>query len=192
MPDWLAEPDTTLLLGVAVAALAAAVIAFRARTRTAWMIAASAFLLLGGLFLIDRLFASDREKIIASVQTMADAVDHRDLDRVFSQISETFSYGPVLKPAFRQFCADATRNHRVDSMKVWNIQVMQFNQSHHQAEVRFQFKIKAGGRLGGIEEVFYTCKAIYILDADGQWRLQTFRVYPMSTADQPLTIPGLG
>jgi len=192
MPDWLAEPDTTLLLVVAVAVLAAGVVAFRTRSRTTWIVAALAVGLLAALFLIDRLFASDREKIIGSVQSMAGAVEHQDLDRVFAHISETFSYGPVLKPEFRKFCADMVRNHRVDSLVVWNIQVLQFNESHHQAEVRFQFKVKAGGRLGGIEEAFYTCKAIFILDADGQWRMQSFRVYPMSTGDQPLTIPGLG
>lgn len=192
MPDWLAEPESSLLLLIAVAAIGSGVVAWKTRHR-AWIIIASiSLILLALLFLCDRFFESDRERIAGSVQTMAAAVKPNNLDQVFTHISESFQYGPVNKAGFRKFCDDASRNHRVDSLVVWGFQVLRFNEQRNQADVSFQFKVKAGGRLGNVEEVFYLCKAVYVKDADGQWRMQSFKVYPLSSGDQQLTIPGLG
>jgi ketosteroid isomerase-like protein len=192
MPDWLAEPETVLILLVAIAAIGSGVIAWRTRHRAWVIIAFVSLLFLGLLFLLDKMFLSDREQIAGSVQSMAAAVAPKDFNQVFSHISERFEYGPVNKAAFRKFAEDTSRNRQIDSLVVWNFQVLKFNETKDQAEVSFQFKVKAGGRLGNIEEVFYLCKAVYLKEADGQWRMKTFKVYPLSSGDQQLTIPGLG
>lgn len=192
MPDWLAEPDSALLLLVAVFAVGFATLAWRTRQRSWLILAGLALFLLFGLYLCDRFFQSDRELIGQSIQSIAAAVDSQNLDAVFSHISEEFQYSTVNKAGFRRFCKERMQANHVESLVVWNFQVLKFNETRTQADVSFQFKVKAGGRLGNLEAGFYLCKAEFVKEADGKWRMKTFKVYPLSTADQALTIPGLG
>lgn len=192
MPDWLAEPDSALLLLVAVVAIGSAAVAWRTRRRT-WLIAAAvAAFLLAAIFLCDRLFRSDREQIGQAIQSIAAGVEARNLDAIFSHVAKSFHYSTVDKAGFRRFCDDHMRANHVESLVVWNFQVIKFDEARQKADVSFQFKIKAGGRLGNLEAGFYLCKAVFIKELDGQWRMETFKVYPLSTGDQALSIPGLG
>ena len=44
----------------------------------------------------------------------------------------------------------------------------------------------------GASEAFFLCRADFVRDPDGQWRLQTFQVFnPAVDVNQPMTIPEL-
>src|SRR5262245_11342196 len=129
MPDWLAEPDSALLLLVAVFAIGFAALAWRT-LRQLWMILAGiALFLLVGLYLCDRFFLSDREQIGQAVQSMEAGVETRNLDAIFSQVATNFHYATVDKAGFRRFCDEHMRAHHVETLVVWDFRVLKFDEA---------------------------------------------------------------
>ena len=189
MPDWLIEGDLTLLILVGLAAAVCAFVWTKTQKKLWLGLAIGAIGFLGLLLLLDRLFESDREQITGNINAMAGAVPGHDFDTIFSHIAADFHYNAVNKAQFRQTCESIGKSRHVNGMTVWGIRVLKLDQAKGEAEVTFQFKIKADGLA---EENFFLCKGGWVKERDGRWRLQTFLVYPLSAADQPLTIPGLG
>lgn len=190
MPDWLAEPDSSLLLILAAVAVVAIAVWMRTRRQPWLWIAIVCGLLLGLLFLFDKLYQSDREQIGSKLQSTALAVKASDMDRVFANISETFNYASLGKAEFRRSADSVRQRWKIDELVIWDYELLRMDPARKQAEVRFRFKVKSTG--SDIGNSFYLCKAEFVRDGDGQWRLRTFKIYPPTGMDQPLAIPGVG
>ncbi|MFL5330645.1 MAG: hypothetical protein ACJ8C4_17215 [Gemmataceae bacterium] len=191
MPAWLIEGDPTIILGLVVVALCAGA-AWR-KTRRRWLIglATAALVFAGALVILDRLFESDREQIKRKLDEMAAAAKGPvlDLNKIFSHVSSNFAYGPHDSRAFRDFCERYSRSAEVKDVVLWDVHVADLSRADRSAHVSFQFKVHAprDQRL----DAPLLCRAEFRLDADNQWRLKTFKLYPLNMADQALSIPGL-
>ena len=191
MPDWLIEGDSTIYLLLAAVGVIAAVAWWQMPKKWLLAVATVAFAMIGVLFLLDRQFESDREQIGRKLNEMAAAVTQPpDMNKIFTHVSADFRYGPADKAQFRKFCDQISRGREVREMKVWDYRVKELSKPRKRTEITFQFKVKAAGT-GIPEEAFYRCDATYALDPDGQWRLLTFKVFPLTGGDSPLRVPGL-
>jgi hypothetical protein len=121
---------------------------------------------------------------------MAAAVRPNDFDAAFSHLARDFQYGTANRAEFRRLAESAARNRRVTELVVWDQQVTAVDKERGRADVSFQFKVRGEG--AGFGEGFFLCKSTWVREPDGRWRMQTFRVYPLNAADQPIVIPGVG
>ena len=190
MPDWLIEGNLSQLILIGVAAAICGYLWTKSR-KTLWLgIAATATLFIGMLLLLDRLYESDREQIVGNIQKMCAAVPTRNYDAVFEHFAQDFHYGTFNKADVRRTAESIGKSRKVRDMVVWRENVISKDNAKRRAEVSFQFKIKADGLM---EENFFLCKSVWVREPDDdKWRMQSFQVYPLSTADQPLVIPGVG
>jgi hypothetical protein len=186
MPDWLAEPDSTLLLALAAVAVCLVAAWWQTRRRQ-WLIAAAVFAVAAGLlFLFDRLYQSDREQIAGQLQTMAAAVPGRDLDRIFAQVSDSFANERFSnKRGFREYCDSRVQRFGVREVVVWDVQTTEMNEARDHATVTFRFKVHAEVSRGE----FFLCRSVWLKEPDGRWRLKSFSVFPPTGFDAPLPIP---
>ncbi len=189
MPDWLFEGILSLLFLVGVAAAICAYVWTKTRKRLWLGLTVTILAFLGVLVVLDRFNESDREQIVSNVQHMASAVPTRDFDAIFVHFAADFRYNAVNKAEFRRLCESIGKSRNVRDMVVWREQVLSFDETRKRADASFQFKLKADGL---IEENFFLCKSKWVKESDGRWRMQSFIVYPLSSADQPLVIPGVG
>src|SRR5205823_9216792 len=137
------------------------------------------------------LVVTDREKIIASVQTMADGVAARDVNGIFSHVSPRFSVAGRNKADFQQWAGDRISAGDVTSLRVWDFAKGQVDRDKGVATIEFLVKGNGAWVRGG---EFFRCKARFFLDPDGEWRLagfELFQPYQDPALAQPLDIPHL-
>jgi ketosteroid isomerase-like protein len=187
MNNWLADsaPLLSMLLGTAAVVLAV----LWWRTRRGWFLVSAALLglCIGGIFLLMAWYPSDGKQIIHVVQDMSAALRAKDVDRIFSHISDKFSYRRHAKQEFRKMCEEVLRRRDVTECEVWNFNFEDVSRAKGTGIVSFHVKPK--GNWGGGE--FYLCKAEFVLEADGRWRMRTFEIFnPFVEQSHPIDIPG--
>jgi len=69
--------------------------------------------------LLDYWVVTDQEKIVNTIQVMADGVAARDMDRVFAHVSPRFRLDKLDKAHFRDWAEPHIRNGDVSSIRVW-------------------------------------------------------------------------
>jgi hypothetical protein len=99
---------------------------------------------------------------------MAAAVRTRDVDRIFSHISERFRVPGMDKAGFREYVEAALNGGWVDDLVLWDAEF-----PDESGRVNFRAKPK-GSRLG---EAQFIVRGQFVLDPDGQWRLGGFEVF---------------
>ena len=92
MPTLLSDPPFAVYLAFVLAAIVCGAVWINRRTSKALLVFATSLLLLGGLFLLDRLFESPREEAKRRVEAMAKAADARDVDAFLANVADTFQY----------------------------------------------------------------------------------------------------
>ena len=106
MPAWLTEDPSLAYLVLGLLALGSAA-AFWVRQDRRFLVGlAAAAVLLLIVLLVSRFVVTDREQIALTVREMAAGVGRRDVNGIFSHISDKFRLGGRDKKAFRQL-ADA-------------------------------------------------------------------------------------
>lgn len=203
MPTWLAEPPFAayaLLVALALVALAA-IIFFRPAASgkkekddkkvsprlVLAGIAALAVLLLVGLKAADSLYESDREQIVRKLNEMSAGVAERNLDKVFQHVSDSFRYGSSNKQTLRSVADRALQSGQVTEIPMWLENAEPIVPENGKASVLFRFKVR-GNALG---ENQFLCRAKWVQDSDGQWRLQGFAIYPPTGTRDEFAVPGL-
>ena len=173
MPTFLSDPTLGVYLALLLVALAAVGVWLRNRTRPTAVFAAVAVGLLLALFGIDRAFESPREEAVRRVEAMATAANARNWPAVGTHMAEKFEYSGRTKA---KFLADvspvALRHDAAANFKSFD---------------RDNFEESAGGRLRiGFVGQFSTpahgmlvvyIEAVFVKEADGAYRMQTFKVY---------------
>jgi hypothetical protein len=80
----------------------------------------------------------------------------------------------------------------VRELVIWDVNILSYDAERQSADVTFRFKVRADATSGYASDGFYLCKAKFVCEPDGRWRLQTFSVYPPTGLEAPLFVPGLG
>src|SRR5262249_20430351 len=122
MFDWLFEGRTPLYVVLATLAAFLLVVWWQTRKRW-WLLGVTVAAGLIGLYaLLDQMVETDREQIVRKFHEMAAAVNARDLDALFVNISDQFrSPNGRTKGDLRDFITNYLRPQIVEKVKVWDI-----------------------------------------------------------------------
>src|SRR5262245_21111475 len=191
MPTLLADPTRTMYIVFGTMVVILGAMALRRQKKSDVITFGVAAVLFLALFLIDRAFETPREKVVRTLQEMESGSQARKYDDVFKHVSNDFKYKSVDKKAFRER-ATMAEGYFPEGVRIWNL-------------TRDNYKPMADGT---IEQEFdvqpvnnpqfrYQCVAVFKQEADGEWRMTTFRLYPIvggATGEgkrEEVTPPGL-
>jgi hypothetical protein len=195
--DWLVEGRNSVYVVLAAVAVVLLLVWERTRERL-YLYALIAVCLLAGLyFALDHLVETERKQVTRKVREMAAGVRARDVNAIFTHISERFNRNGVGKAAFRDLVDGLLRTRRIDEVEVWDFDfttpvtsVQVPGESAPVPAIRVSFMAKPKGGVAAGE--FGRCEARFIRDPDGQWRLFDFQVFnPAVDSNSPWQIPGL-
>jgi hypothetical protein len=191
MPAWLFEGNLTVYFLLVCAELVLLALWWRTRQRKYAFSAGVVAGLTLGYYLLDRFVESDREQIVRKTQEVAAAVTAGDIERAFRNVSDSFKRGTVDKTHFREFAQRVRNERNVTEVQVWDFVFPgEVSREARPADVEFRFKVR--GRWGESPPNYFA-RVGYVLDPDGEWRVQTFDVYDSLTeSSRPIYIPGWG
>jgi len=189
MFDWLFEGKPTVYLLLGVLGLILLVLWWRSRKKALLAGVVVVALLALIVFLLSILVPTDRKQIDLSVREMAEGVRVRDLNRSFAQISEEFRRGDWNKRTLRQHADNALANLNIKEIRTWDFEVDEVKRDGNKGTAKVHFSVKVVGEFPG-SDAFYICRAEYMLDGDGKWRMRTFDLFnPAVNADTPVALP---
>jgi hypothetical protein len=189
MPHFLSDPSPTTYLLLVAAAVVTGVVAARWQDRKRVAPFAVALLLLGALYLIDRLYASPREDAVTLVGSMFDAVNAGHADRFLGAVSEAFDYRGMKKNDLKR-ALDLARQHNV-KVTAWNFdrnKVVYHDTTPPTVEIVFD--AKADGPTG--QPVPKHVRMTFVRDPDGAYRMRSFATYNIVRKAEEEPVPGLG
>lgn len=183
MPDWF----TPLVVILALLALALLVAYWTSRKRK-YAVAVGALLgLIALAWLIAYFLPTDRKAIEAAINDMAAGVRSRNADQIFAHFAKDFRFRTMNKKDFQQRAEPLIRGAIVSDILIIGYDKVDISRGSKKAELEFRVK-----PIGGVSEgLFYVCRARFVLEDDGQWRMQTFDLYPPVGDPRPIEIPGL-
>jgi len=178
--DWLFEGHTAVYVVLITLVVFLFVVWWQTRKRW-WLLGVAVAAGLIGLYvLLDRMVETDREQIVRKVQEMAAAVNARNLDALFANISDEFrSPNGKTKEALRSDVESYLSSGTVSTVKVWDIVCVE-RPSPENSPVHVFFSAKAEG----MRELLADCDATFDFDPQSGWRLQSIRLLqPQSTEE---------
>jgi hypothetical protein len=187
MLSWLVDHATGVYIVLGIVALAFLIALWVTRKRRyAIGIAVPASLALL-LFLLTLLLPTDRTQIQHAIDEMGAGVRERNTDRIFDQISDQFHLGSQDKKAFRGAVDPILRRGEVTEIQVWDVRDFEISRDNRTATVVFQVKPQPAERF---DNLFYRCKATFVLDPDEHWRMSNFQLFnPFVDTDKPIEVP---
>jgi hypothetical protein len=186
----------TVRLLLIVAVIVLAVIWYRGRDRRVLMALAGFAGALALLFLgsgLIRLISGEttQEQLVRKIGDMATGVRSRNLDQIFQHVSDSFQVGDTTKPMLREYARQKMDNGEVSAIEAWKFQEAVITPARdgqpETATIHFWFKFTAEGV---DQQPYWECDAVFVKEADNQWRLKSFKVYLPQHKD-PMPIPGL-
>ena len=189
MPTFLSDPTPGLYFVLGVAALIAVGLLARYQDRKRLLLALVPVALLVGLFLCDFLVESPREEAVRKVQAISAAINARSVDAFLAHVSDRFEYKGKKKADLRNpSWLGLVQQHQVTTA-VW-----EFNRdavtypSPTEVEIVFDGK----GQPQADRPAVFHFRTRFVKDADGQYRLQSFKVFNIAQKEQggEQTIPG--
>jgi hypothetical protein len=193
MATWIVDDPSAAYLIAGLAALAFVIGWWNTRkTWLAWGAIACALALVG-ITLLYFLVDSDSKRVERSLTDMAAGVENHDLDRIFRHVAATFHAGNMDRQAFRGYAEHVLDARHPHGINVWDIDASDLSRDQKSGPVFFKVKGQGLEESEGVN--FYNVRATFILEPDGQWRMQDFQLY-LPTVDprrgEPLGLPGLG
>ncbi len=195
MPSWLVEDPTEVLLVLALLALPLGVVwwvgrgddfgkkklswlkGILARRLTRNQCCAMGLTLIGFLALVVLLLSllvdTDHKRIRRAIQEMSDGVKEKDVDKIFSHVSERFNLAGQTKEGYRPVVESYLRHGDITEVPAWDFELAKVSREKKVATIEFMIKPKGTMTQG----VGYRCLATFSLDPDRRWRLQTFAVF---------------
>jgi hypothetical protein len=194
MFDWLFEGRVLVYVILACVGVLLLFQWWQLRKRS-WLYAFLGVAALAGVyFLLDRAVETDREQIERKVREMAGAVKRGDVDGIFRHVSESFLLNGADKRMFRDRVEGVLEQKFVEEVEVWDFEIPENRPDPDpppgKKSMRIFFRAKPKGGVFR-EEIHYLGRARFVLDPDGQWRMQWFQISEPVT-DQPLEVPYLG
>src|SRR5439155_20904601 len=107
--------------------------------------------------------------------------------KVFDHVSDSFRYGSSNKSALQQRGEQARQSGQVTEIPIWDVQIDPIGRNDTTATA--SFGVKAIGP--GLGENQFRCKARFVREPGGQWRLQGFDLFMIAGSKDPYQVPGL-
>jgi hypothetical protein len=187
VPDWLFEGRITVYLILATAALVLLYFGWQQRDRHLLVAGGIAAALISVYFLLDLWVETRGEQVRRKLAEISAAVKTRDTNRVLKHISDSFRGYGMNRAEFRGYVEEAFKGQWVDEITIWDVDFPSAGRSETEMPVNFQVKARSG--MFG-KEPFGHVRAIFVRDPDGEWRMQSFEVYPPAADSRsPLSLP---
>jgi hypothetical protein len=183
--DWLFEGRIEVYCLLGVVAVILLLVWWRSRKPAFLLAAAAVAALAGAYFILDRLVETPREQIVRKLQEMADAVKARDADAIFKHIAKDFNFRGQNRDAFHGAVESVLNRGLIGELVIYDPDWRDPGDENVRP-VRFMAKPK-GGAVG--DQPAYFVRAKFVREADGQWRMQSFRVYNPVAGEQEMDIP---
>jgi hypothetical protein len=185
MPDWF-TPTVVILALLALALL----VAFWTSRQRKYAVGVIALLgLIAVAWLIAQFLPTDRKAIESAIDQMAAGVKNGNPDQVFQHFAKDFRYRSLNKEAFQQQADPRIRSGVVDEVRILSYDKVNIRRPEKKADIEFHVK-PFGPGIG--DTLYYLCRARFVLEDDGQWRMQTFELYnPFMESNRAIDIPGL-
>jgi hypothetical protein len=188
MPVFFSDPPSTTYLVLAALVIVAGALAARWQDRKRIAFFLFALLLFGGLYLLDRMYASPREEAVEGVGALLDAVNQRQPDRFLANVSDSFDAKGLKKADLRR---------AVELARQFDAKVVAWNFDRNRVvyhdgpppAVDVEFDAKAEGPGGTVPK---HVKATFVCDPDGKYRMRSFTTYNIVQKQAEEPIPGLG
>jgi len=190
MPLWLVEDPTIVYVILGILGLGLGVMAWRTRKRKYGVAVGVVLLLICLVWLLDFLIVTDREQIQLNLQDMVLAAEQRNMDRLFTHISNDFRRGGMDKAAFRRAADTTIQRWNVRNIRLWDLDIGEVSRERRTAHVEFRARANGDWPGGGYAQCF--CRSEFVLDSDGQWRMRTFELFNAVDTRDPLSIPEIG
>jgi hypothetical protein len=193
LPEWLFE-GRPLVYAALLGALVFLAFVWKQTPRSGYLVTGGVLAAVIGLyFLLDVLVETDREQIEHSVADMTAAVEARNVDRIFSHVSESYNRHGMNKAGFRSAVTGVVDGRHVDRIAVWGWEFAPDYKTKESASDprdnvgRVRFMAKPVGPDG---QNLYQVDAVMHRDADGKWRLQSWEVFdPFHNSTAPMAVP---
>jgi len=124
------------------------------------------------VFILGFFVDTDQKRIERAIKEMSDGVKEKNVDKIFSHISNQFNLSGRTKEAFRPMVEHHIRNGDITEVEAWGFEQAKLSEDKKEASIEFLIKPK-----GNMTKAWYRCLATFIRDPDGQWRLKTFSVF---------------
>jgi hypothetical protein len=185
MPGWF----TPVIIVLALAALGFLVAFWTTRKRKYAGGLAACLILLPVIWFIASRIPTDQRAIEAAMNDILAGLRNRSADQVFRNVAASFKYRSSDRASFRQRADRHITAGDAADVEAWDFNIDKIDREAKQAEVHFNVRspgITASGR------EFFLCRAKFILENDGKWRMQTFDLYnPFVETNRAIDIPGV-
>jgi hypothetical protein len=185
MPDWF----TPVVITFSLIALAMFVAFWTSRKAKFAGAAVLMLALIVVVWLIARALPTDKRAIEAALNDIAAGIKVRSTDQVFANLAAEFKYRTFNKSSFRQTADPHIRRGDVEELIIRNFEVTSLSRKDKKAEV--EFDVHPVGSFTNRGE-FFLCRAVFILEDDGAWRIKTFELYnPFVETNRAIDISGV-
>jgi hypothetical protein len=187
MPEFLADPSSTLYLALGVLVVITLFLWSKSRKPAGLIAVGVAVALLLAVYLCDKMAESPREQVERKTHEIAAAVTAKNSDQLTSNVAESFRYGGVDKAGVKTEADKAVKQYGLQEIQVWAFARTPVRRDDKTYVQRFKLKPK-GTFTMGVEH--FDCEATWVKEADGQYRLQTFELFDPLTG-KPFAVPGM-
>jgi hypothetical protein len=183
MPTVLSDPSPILYVIFAIFVGVLAMVYLRSRKRGDLVRLIGAAAALVALFVIDRLVESPREESTRKMREIVTASKAKKVDDIAKHVSDSFRYNNMNKEQFKAIWSRATGIAEFQGIDVDGLGHSDF-EPVDENKVKIGFDVWPTGY--GLPQYRYYCKATFVKDPDGQFRMQTFELYPKRGDDRPV------
>lgn len=181
MPTFLSDPPSSLYLAVGIVAVIALGLFVRYQDRKRLLWAAIPVALLVALFVCDSLVESPREEAVRKVRAISDAITAKNVDAFLAHISDRFDYKGKKKADLRNpGWLDIARREGITTV-VW-----EFDRAgvRYPSPTEVEVVFDGRGQAQNGPPMPYHFRTRFVKDPDGQFRLQTFKVFNIAKKEQ--------
>src|SRR5262249_52353992 len=127
--------------------------------------------LIGVAWLVASLIPTDSRAIEKSLMKIVAGIRNRSTDQVFANLSEDFRYRTHNKSSFRSIADRHIKDGDAADIEVWDYEPDKISRAEKKAEVHFNVRSSSVTPSG---REFFLCRAKFVLENDGKWRMQSF------------------
>jgi hypothetical protein len=171
---WWVVDHINLVILLLVAAAVVLVAAWWSTRKQPLLIALAAVgALIVAAWVLAQVVVTDRMRLTATVQEMAQAVQERNLDRLFGKISSTFQHAGMDRARFRDYVKAQLDSHRIQAFHVEKFDFPGIvDRTAGRGQIEFWVYVVAPQ----IEDIPIRCEAEFNFEGQ-EWRLQGFKVF---------------